>query len=555
MYLYSGALKGLLYPHILPNSRPEISLPVIHPDPLSQRTPNTLSCPPASIDLMPELYTKLDSKANRAAKMAKEHSADLPTFSQQEIIVGTYAGLATTPEVSGDDVSLDFNPYLPPRPVVTPSALSATSLPRLPETPLSSPADVSVKDLPDPPRSFIATPVTENGTALPYVPNSPTSSRAVIQSHATDPLAGSPIATPEIVHTHASEVLPKDPITSPPVLMTHRRSPSPLGLAVDAAADGQELSDIPDSPSDGRPSFDTLVRDLVQSRPDSPIGGHAEPPMFPPEIKRSFNVRSFMIKRILTPRIEISCADTESAVTGSMNRPLMFTALESRENSRTDGSDAGSCMDEFQLPISEVGDFGLATDGSRSKKTSKVPDHIKIDKSEQDPKPSGPEDDPDYCEDCVSPLTKAPKKDEHTEENAVLVKPAKENAKKRPNTKAKSGGDQITEKKEAEAKTGKKRKMVENMKALAAIPMDITGKLTPPETPKPKKRAIIKAKGHMAIRKCRGMVIRTPVANALVGRFVFSIISTLYTTMCPNQLHWFERTSRWHSNGSKYSKD
>jgi hypothetical protein len=442
---------------------------------------------------MPESYTKLYSQAHRAAKMAKEYGADLPSFSgvEREAIVKPYARLPTTPEGSGEDIGLDFNPHLPPWPatsVVADSAADATELPILPDTPLASPA----------------------------------------------------------------------------IVIAHRRAPSPLVLAVDAAADGQDLSRIPESPSDGRPSFDTLVRDLVQSRPDSPIGGHpAHPIAINP--KRSFNVGTLVIKG--TPRIEISCADTESYSAENLkkhtksrsissepgaenlqprsdtipctyiNTPPMFTAPESpRSHSRTDGSDDGSDMDDRRLTISDVRDFGLASDGSRSKKASKVPEPAKIHESEPASTHPVPKSDPDYCEDCVSPRTKAPAKKEppktttrmNDSDHAKDAKAGKDPEAVNPNRSlhlkdsdhgkdAKAGKDgKIGKPKDSDKKDGKSGKGGQT--ALAGVLTDATGQLSPPGTPKPKKRVVLKGKGQMAVRKCRGVVFRTPVLSVVVGR-------------------------------------
>lgn len=354
-------------------------------------------------------------------------------------------------------------------------------------------------------------------------------------------------------------------MASPAILIAHRRSPSPLVLAVDAAADGQGLPCIPESPLDNRPSFDsrpsfdTLVRDLIQSRPDSPIGGHelnpnlwhklndsaqSDPTSKP---KRSFNVGTLLTKGKSTPRIEISCADIEPCGPEDMNKPPktrksesgsenlhpsrsetqtcsttppMFTAPESlRVHSRTDGSD--NDMDDLELPITEVRDFGLASDGTRSKKASKVPEPAKVHKSVRshesvnDSAPSHeleqastqhpvPESDLDYCEDCVSPMTKAPpkkefpktlrKSDEHTDGKAAM------------------GG-----KNDKDAKTGKLAVVPKSLKGSersgngksgkngttlpTGVLNDATGQLSPFGTPKPKKRVVLKSKGQMAIRK------------------------------------------------------
>ena len=403
--------------------------------------------------------------------MAQEFDADLHIFSgvKEEAILGAYTRLATPPEEPGEDIGLDFNPHLPPWPVAskraTDSVIDATELPNLPDT----------------------------------------------------------------------------PFTSPRVAIAHRRTPSPLVLAVDAAADGLEgQSHIPDSPLNltqfelgGRPSFDTSVRDLVQSRPDSPIGGQAAAPMAPTKPKRSFNVGTLVTQGRLPPRIEISCADDEPCCEDDMNKPpksrsrasesqgsenlpprsetqtgsvgntpSMVTAPESpRVHCRTDNSDGINDIDDRRLTVTDVRDFALTTDGSRSKKASKVPD--------PEPAPASTQNDldPYFCEDCVSPMTIAPK-------NAPPKIPSK------LDTKASS--DPSAPGSNAAGKIEKDTKTEKSAKAGKAVPAGVltdgTGLLTAPGTPKPKKRKVLIAKGQVVIRKCRGAVFRTPVMTVVVGR-------------------------------------
>jgi hypothetical protein len=538
MYHYGGALRGILYPHIVPTAHTKASQssPIIIIEESSSIATNT---PPPrrssigyrpratifhSLQPMPDRY----SRAHKVAKMAQQCGADSPTFSgvEQNTIVETYTRLPTPPEDSGEDIGLDFNPHLPPWPAAlqSESAPDTAELPHLPDTPFASP--------------------------------------------------------------------------SPAIPIAHRRSPSPLVLAVDAAADSLDLSCIPESPLldnrpsiDSRPSFDTLVRDLIQSTPDSPIGGHIptrsqvlSDSAAAPKPKRSFNVGTLLTRGKSTPRIEISCADTDSnvfsdpvEVTGARSEnlhptrsetdtrsatPPMFTARESpRMHSRTDGSsDSSDDMDDLQLPITEVRDFGLASDGTRSKKASKVPDpkgrssaksheslkDSALSKAHKSVKDSAnthheqastqhpiPESDPDYCEDCISPRNNAPHKefpktlrkaDGHSTTGKVVIdaKAAKADAPKslkgserKDGKNAKSGKDgnahptsvldDVKSLKGSERKEGKNAKSWWSGKDGNAhptgIPDDVTGQLSPPGTPKPKKRAVLKAKGKVAIRK------------------------------------------------------
>ena len=463
-------MRGLLYPHNNPIPHPEGSFSVGRSKQLPQQavtaprlTNSREYCASVSADLLPEHSSKLPSQRHKAGRMAKEYGGDLTMLSadRQEAIVEPNACLATSPEGPGDDIGLNLNPHLPPWPTAAALAFVTTKLPNLP---------------------------------------------------------GSPIA-------------------SPTILLAHRRSASPLSLAVDAAADGHEVPNVLDSPSDDRPSFDTLVKDLVQSRPDSPIGGHQIPPTLPVKPMRSFNVGTLVIKGKLPPRIEISCSDTDSGFAGSMNTPPMFTAPESPGNARTDGSDDRNYMDLSQLPTTEVRDFGLAADGSRSKKASKVPEPIKP-AAENKPKSSRPENDPEYCEDCVSPLTKPLKTDGHMDDagKGTATGNASANVKKENDKNAKTRKVPITKKAKVNEKQdkaagkagkiqtiGKKGEVGTKFPVPAGVLKDATGELSPPGMPKPKKLSVMKAKGQTAIRKCRGVVIRTPVANLLVGRFVVFI--------------------------------
>ena len=424
----------------------------------------------------------------------KEPDNTLPTFSglEMEAILGPYACIPTPPEGSGGGIGLDFNPHLPPWPVTAnkreESPIEAAELPLLPDTPLASPQ----------------------------------------------------------------------------LNIAYRRSPSPLVMAVDAAADGlEELSRLPD-PTLGlsqfelgsRPSFDTSVRDLIQSRPDSPIGGQeAVPIAIKP--KRSFNVRTLVIAqaRPLT-RTDVSCHDSEPCGEDDMNKPRkarsavsesqdstdtrienrpprsamvhqtsdtsppMITAPESpRSHSRTDGSDldgptihyqaGGSDTDGVGLVVTDFRDFALTSDGSRSKKTSKVPD------ADPGPVQKGVPD-PDFCEDCVSPRSNAPKQAPTEVPSGLdgqafsgLRGPAIDSVGKTippPAVPKDAGKKNVTGKKDASGKGD------------AGLPVDVTGASPAPGTPKPKKRQRLLIKGHVAIRKCRGVVFRTPVLAMVVGR-------------------------------------
>jgi hypothetical protein len=147
-------------------------------------------------------------------------------------------------------------------------------------------------------------------------------------------------------------------------------------------------------------------------------------------------------------------------------------------------------MDGARLVITDFRDFALTSDGSRSKKSSKVPD--------ADPAPAQKGvPDPDFCEDCVSPKSNPPKQ-APTEVPSGL------------DGQAFSGlrGPAIDSagKKDASGKTD------------AGLPVDVTGALPAPGTPKPKKRQRLLIKGQVAIRKCRGVVFRTPVLAVVVGR-------------------------------------
>lgn len=76
---------------------------------------------------MPEPY----SRAHKAAKMAKEYGADLPTSSgvEQESISEAYSHLPSPPEESGRDIGLDSSPHLPPWPVALHGAAVGATVP------------------------------------------------------------------------------------------------------------------------------------------------------------------------------------------------------------------------------------------------------------------------------------------------------------------------------------------------------------------------------------------------------------------------------------------
>ena len=424
---------------------------------------------------------------------------------EADAIRDAYTRQASLPEGSGEDVGLDFKLHLPPWPIASQSA--ADSVAEASELP----------DLPD--------------TLMP----------------------------------------------SSQVEIAHRRSPSPLVLAksplfmaVDAVADVfEDLSHIPDSPMGfarfemgSRTSFDTSVRDLVQSRPDSPIGGQEADSMAAIKPKRSFNVGTLVInqgKRIL-PRIEVSCADidpcceedmnkrpksrsknrskrvSESATgtenlaphselqTGTCGNTPIVTAPETpRAHYRTGSNDGSFEIDDRELTLMDVRDFALASDGTQSKKASKVPHPEPAPKSElvqMDPS------DPDYCEDCVSPMTiqpPPPKKDPKTKSTLDEKIPS---GKTTPSTDAvektrkygkieKAGKNERTE---TMGKTGKTEKDGKTLPIPTGVLTDSTGQLTAPGTPKPKKCTVLKVKGQMAIRRVRGAVFRTPVMTVVVGR-------------------------------------
>lgn len=443
---------------------------------------------------MSQASTEPHFRASSPDLTDKEPDNTLPTFSglELEAILGPYACILTPPEGSGEDIGLNFNPHLPPWPVTADKREESS---------------VEVAELP---------------------------------------------------------LLPDTPLASPQLNIAQRRSPSPLVMAADAAADGlEELSRLPDSTLElsqfelgSRPSFDTSVRDLIQSRPDSPIGGQEAVPM---SIKpnRSFNVGTLVIAQgRLLPRIEVSCHDSEPSGRDDMNKrrnarstvsesqdstgtrienrpprsamvhqtsdtsPPMITAPESpRSHSRTDGSNVdgptihyqagGSDMDGARLVITDFRDFALTSDGSRSKKSSKVPD--------ADPAPAQKGvPDPDFCEDCVSPKSNPPKQAPTEVPSGLdgqafsgLRGPAIDSAGKTippPAVPKEAGKENATGKKDASGKTD------------AGLPVDVTGALPAPGTPKPKKRQRLLIKGQVAIRKCRGVVFRTPVLAVVVGR-------------------------------------
>jgi hypothetical protein len=277
--------------------------------------------------------------------------------------------------------------------------------------------------------------------------------------------------------------------------------------------------------------------------------------------KRSFNVGTLVInKGKQPPRIEISCADidpccnedmnnrpksrsknrsktaSESATgtenldlhselqTGTCGNTPMVTAPETpRAHCRTGSSDGSFDIDDRRLTVTDVRDFALASDGTRSKKASKVPD------PEPNPKPEPVQldpSDPDYCEDCVSPMTippvppkKDPKPASILNEKASSGVPASSShaagkfGKAEKKRKAEKDG-----KSEKAGKTGKTEKDGKALPVPAGVLTDSTGQLTAPGTPRPKKSAVLKAKGQIAIRRVRGAVFRTPVMTVVVGR-------------------------------------
>ena len=507
------------------------------------------------------------SRVTSPSLKGTESNKILPTFTglELEAILGPYARLPPPPEGSGNDIGLDFNPHLPPWPIDSnkwaESPVDVAELPCLPDTPLASP------------------------------------------------------------------------------LIAHRREPSPLGMAVDAAADAlEELSSLPDSSLglsrlelSSRPSFasfDTSVRDLIQSRPDSPIGGQEAAPMVI-KPKRSFNVGTLVIAqgRIL-PRIKVSCTDGENFLGDDMNKlsnvrsttsesqdmygtgienrpprsamlqqtsdtsPPMITAPESPRSYRyTDSCDVSpmsnhwaetSEMDGAGLDLTEVRDFALASDGSRSKKPSRTPDkdpvkikkdinvhiskkenaskvpgadpkvetgiHMSIGKNENaskdaasakigkgvdaskkdnaskvsDAAPAKVDDgvlDPDFCDDPahypLSPKSLPPK----------LSPPAVPSAldEKRRSPAIDSAGKKVPPPAVPKDAGGKKNVALPKD---AALPIDATGALPTPDTPKlPKGRRLLN-KGHTAIRRARGVVFRTPVLQVVVGRQLAPTCST-----------------------------
>ena len=224
---------------------------------------------------MSQASTEPHFRASSPDLIDKEPDNISPTFRgfEMEAILGPYACIPTPPEGSGEDIGLDFNPHLPPWPV------TANKRER---------SSVEVAELP---------------------------------------------------------LLPDTPLASPQLNIAYRRSPSPLVMAVDAAADGlEELAHLPD-PTLGlsqfelgsRPSFDTSVRDLIQSRPDSPIGGQEAVPMTI-KPKRSFNVGTLVIAQGRPlPQIEVSYHDNEPCDEDDMNKPrkARSTVSESQDSTGT----------------------------------------------------------------------------------------------------------------------------------------------------------------------------------------------------------------------------
>ena len=341
------------------------------------------------------------------------------------------------------------------------------------------------------------------------------------------------------IEVSALPLLPDIPLASPKINIPNRRSPSPLVMAVDAAADVLEgLSRLPGPAfglsqfeSGGRSTFDTSVRDLIQSRPDSPIVGQEVAPMAI-EPKRSFNVGTLVTAESQPiPRIEVSCHDSEPYDEDNMSKPgtAGSTVLESQdatsigmesrpprstmvhqisdtpESPRSHSQIAdigmdgptidyqveGSGMDGVGLVATDFRDFALTSDGSRNKKTSKVPDADPVTSQAGVP-------DPDFCEDCISPKS-----------NALKQAPA--NVPSGIDGQASSGlrGPALPKDTQGKGARGGKD---------AGLPVDVTSALPATGTPKQKRRQKLLIKGRVGIRKCRGVVFRTPVLAVVVGR-------------------------------------
>lgn len=340
------------------------------------------------------------------------------------------------------------------------------------------------------------------------------------------------------LHSQASSspLLVKEPeprLTVPRVEIFRRQQPrSPPALALNSAVDGvEELPHLPQSALEfaqfelgTRSSFDTTVRDLIQSRPDSPIGGKAAAPMA--AAKRSFNVGTLVIQGRQAPLIEISspdlppcCGDDVSPKrlkvrsnapdshdmdgTGSENLPPrsvqkentdistpMVTAPESpkvlnRPENNTD-------IEGPVLPVSAVIDFALTYSASRTPKSSRAQNDAMTPIVSEAP----------TCEECISPTTV-------TSNGANLPNMDGQYFSLSRAAKA-PGTDAVGKATDGAA--------LPELPVLPGVPTDATGQLTAPGTPKLKKRRKLFRRGQKALRKGRSAMFRTPVLSLIIGR-------------------------------------
>jgi len=364
---------------------------------------------------------------------------------------------------------------------------------------------------------------------------------------------------------------------------------SPITLALDAAADDLRfLPPLPDNPLDfaryetgTRYSFDTSVRPLIQSRPDSPIGGTAAAPMAP---KQSVNIGTAVIKTMgkaeIGPSLELPpCCDSESDSNDAKtkNHPAppccddeeISKSLNNQSEPRSDTSESEAVESENRPPLATKQASAPASGLSKKKKNIESKSSKQIESKPKQKKPrikhtsKNRSDNAENMQPTSSgeSMVTAPKSPQiHPNDAssgglipgvAVIDFAHSQQAARKPGTDSVSptSSNIIPEvrnqspSQDSVAMPLKDLGSSNQMKALRAdrvipnvpttdpratlsIPIDATGELPSPPIPgakqngKPRRRTryILLEKGKRTMRKGRKIVLRRPVLIIILGR-------------------------------------